>query len=176
MIRLSSMLPKAFLIGIIELVDEAGPENTCRWMQAIGEKLGEGEGAGFEGAREDDINYMPLCPFANEVIEFVEMYGERPSQFMDIIRCANERRDKSKSGWEYPAISNIFCMLHHSYRRKRAKMADADILHLGCKSPLTEITAYNEKAIEKAGMTRDDVDTILENSICVFKIVHPKTE
>ncbi|MBN1133376.1 MAG: hypothetical protein JXA38_00295 [Methanosarcinaceae archaeon] len=175
MIRLERILPKAFLIGIVELVNSAGPEKAYLWMQSIGEKLGEGEGPGFEGAREDNINYMPLCPFANHVVEFVGMYGERPSEFMDIIRCANERRDRSKNGWQYPAIANIFCVLHHSFRVKRASMAGAEILHLGCKSPLTEITAYNEKAIEKSGMTKDDVDKILEKSICVFKIEYPDT-
>lgn len=173
MIRLSSMMPKAFLMGIVELVDMVGPEEADKWMMSIGKKLGEKEGPGVEGAREDGINFMPICPFANEVVEFVDMEGGRPSQFMDIIKHTNKARDESDRGWEFPAISNIFCILHHSYRKHRAEMAGDKMLHLGCKSPLSAAVAYNDKAIEKAGMSRDDVDKVLEKSVCVFKIENP---
>ena len=176
MIRLSSMMPKAFLMGIVELVDMFGPEEADKWIMSIGKKLGEREGPGVEGAREDGINYMPICPFANEVVEFVDMEGGRPPQFMDIIKHTNKMRDESDRGWEFPAISNIFCILHHSYRKHRAEMTGSTMLHLGCKSPLSAAVAYNDKAIEKAGMSRDDVDKILEKSVCVFKIEDPKTE
>ena len=170
MIRLSSLMPKAFLMGIVELVDIIGPEKTDQWIMSIGKKLGEREGPGVEGARENSINYMPICPFANELIEFMEMNGERPPQFMDIIRHTNKLRKGSDMGWEFPAISNIFCIFHHSYRKHRAEMAGNEMLHLGCISPLTKMIVYNDKAIEKAGMSRDDVDKVLEKSVCVFKI------
>ncbi len=170
MIRLSSLMPKAFLMGIVELVDIIGPEKTDQWIMSIGKKLGEREGPGVEGARENSINYMPICPFANELIEFMEMNGERPPQFMDIIRHTNKLRKESDVGWEFPAISNIFCIFHHSYRKHRAEMAGNKMLHLGCISPLTKTIVYNDKAIEKAGMSRDDVDKVLEKSVCVFKI------
>lgn len=176
MIRLSSMMPKAFLMGIVKLVDMIGPEETDKWIISIGKKLGDREGPGFEGAREDGINYMPICPFANELVEFVEIDGERPPQFMDIIKSTNKRREQSDRGWEFPAISNIFCIFHHSYRKHRAEMAGNTMLHLGCKSPLSSMVAYNDKAIEKAGMSRDDVDKVLEKSICVFKVQESKTE
>ena len=174
MIRLSSLMPKAFFMGIVELVDMVGPEKTDRWILSIGEKLGEREGPGIEGARENSINYMPICPFANELIEFVEISGERPPQFMDIIKHTNKMREESGRGWEFPAISNIFCILHNSYRKQRAEMAGSKMLHLGCRSPLTKTIVYNDKAIEKAGMSRDDVDKVLEKSVCVFKIEDPK--
>ena len=170
------MMPKAFLMGIVKLVDMIGPEETDKWIISIGKTLGDREGPGFEGAREDGINYMPICPFANELVEFVEIDGERPPQFMDIIKSTNKRREQSDSGWEFPAISNIFCILHHSYRKHRAEMAGDTMLHLGCKSPLSSMVAYNDKAIEKAGMSRDDVDKVLEKSICVFKVQESKTE
>lgn len=170
MIRLCSMMPKAFLMGIVELVDMIGPEETNKWIVSIGKKMGEKEGPGLEGAREDGINFMPICPFANELISYVEMEGELPTQFMDIIKNTNKRAAESNAGWEFPAISQIFCILHHSYRKHRAEMAGNTILHLGCKSPFSSTVAYNDKAIEKAGMSREDVDKVLEKSVCVFKV------
>jgi len=42
------MISKAFLLGIIEMVDKDGLEETTDWLQRIGIKLAEIEGPGFE--------------------------------------------------------------------------------------------------------------------------------
>ena len=168
------MLPKAFMFGIVEMVDMAGPEKTLDWMEAIGRKLADIEGPGFEGAREDDINYIPICPSVNELIEFIDVYGESPSQFLEVIKASEKRREKAKDGWEYPALSNILGVLHFSYSKRRAELAGAKLINLGCKSPLTNINEYNEKALEKTGMTKDEVENLLEKAYCVFKIEYPE--
>lgn len=170
MTRLKNILPKAFLIGIMELVDLIGPEKTCKWVQAIGEKLGTDEGPGFEGARKGNINYLPLCPFAHDTIEFVEMYGERPSQFIDIIRHVQKKKQSSMFPHKFPIISNIFCVLHHSYRQKRANLAGFNSIHIGCHHTFKNGIMYNENAIKKVGMTKESVRKILGNSVCVFRI------
>ncbi len=171
MIRLENMLPKAFLVGIMEMVDRFGPEETYNWIETIGAKLAEIEGPGFEGARENHVNFLPVCPFGSDFIEFVEMYGgEQPPQFVKIIEYVKDKKDSSKDGWKYPALSGVLGILHYSYSKKRAELAGADLLSVGSKSALTEELEYNYKAIEKAGMTKEEVDSYLEKSYCVFKI------
>ncbi len=170
MIRLENMLPKAFLIGLVEMVDLVGPEKTYKWLEAIGEKMGEIEGPGFEGAREDEINYLPVCPFGNVVIDFIQIYGERPPQFIEIINYSNEMKSKSEDGWKYPALTSVIGVMHFSYSRKRAELADSLLLNVGSKSPITNTIEYNDKAIEKAGMTREEVDSYLEKAYYVYKI------
>ena len=174
MIRLENMLPKAFLFGIVEMVDMVGPDKTLDWIETIGRKMADIEGAGFEGARKNGIILIPICPCVSELIEFNELYGKSPSQFLQVIKCSNKRRDKSKQGWEYPVLTNILDVLHFSYSKQRAELAGAKFLNLGCKSPFTNINEYNKKALEKAGMTKDEVDKLLERAYCVFKIECPE--
>ena len=60
MIRLENMLPKALLTGVLKMVDLDGPEKTLQWLEDIGKDLAEIEGAGFEGARDVNILYLPI--------------------------------------------------------------------------------------------------------------------
>ncbi|MCD4704231.1 MAG: hypothetical protein K8R64_08085 [Methanosarcinaceae archaeon] len=176
MIRLENMLPTAFLMGIIEMVDSVGPEKTYYWLQSIGKRLGELEGAGFEGARDDSINYLPVCPFGTDLIDFININGERPQQYMDLIDFSNKKRDISDKPWEYPALTNVLGILHHSYSKQRADMAGVKLLNVGSRSPLTDAIEYNDAAIERAGLSREEVDHYLERSFCVFKIADSGTE
>lgn len=172
MIRLGNMLPQGFLIGIMDLVDMMGPEKTSEWLTRIGEKLGETQGPGFDGAPEDDLNYLPMCPFTDELIRFIDMFGERPEEFKRIVEYVTEREGSNKENVECPAVVNTLCLLHHGYRKKRAELAGAETLHLACRCSVPEVPpAYNMEAIEKAGVTKDDVDKILEKGVCVFKFV-----
>ena len=172
MIRLGSMLPQAFLIGITDLVDLIGAEKTVKWLIRIGTELGETQGSGLEGAPEGDLNYLPMCPFSDELIRYIDMFGERPEEFKMIVDYIKEREAANKDKVECPAVSNVLCLLHHAYRVKRAEMAGQKTLHLACKSPLTgRDPAYNEEAIAEAGVTKEDVDKILEKGVCVFKFV-----
>jgi hypothetical protein len=172
MIRLGSMLPQAFLIGITDLVNLIGAEKTVKWLIGIGKELGETQGSGLEGAPEGDLNYVPMCPFSDELIRYVDMFGERPEEFKTIVEYVNEREAANKDKVECPAVSSVLCLLHHAYRVKRAEMAGQKTLHLACKSPLTDSNpAYNEEAIAEAGVTKEDVDKIMEKGCCVFKFV-----
>jgi hypothetical protein len=172
MIRLGNMLPQAFMIGIMKLVDMIGPEKTCEWLTSIGEELAITQGPGLEGVPEDDLNYLPMCPFSDELIRFIDMHGERPEQFQKMIECIAQREAADKDNVECPAVATILCLLHHAYRAKRAEMAGAELLHLASKSPIPSVPpAYNEEAIQKAGVSKEKVDRFLEKSICVFKFV-----
>ncbi|ADI73069.1 conserved hypothetical protein [Methanohalobium evestigatum Z-7303] len=178
MIRLENMLPKALLTGVLKMVDLDGPEKTLKWLEDIGKDLAEIEGAGFEGGRDDNILYLPICPFGGELIEFIEIYGEQPAQFKQVIEVSDKKRDNSDNPWDYPALSNILGVLHYSYVKRRAEMAGFKIFNLGCRSPMKDYDyiAYNEQAIEKVNMTREEVDKYLEKAYCVFKIEPANTE
>ncbi|WP_292486015.1 hypothetical protein [Methanohalobium sp.] len=178
MIRLENMLPKALLTGVLKMVDLDGPEKTLKWLEGIGKDLAEIEGAGFEGARDNNILYLPICPFGGELIEFIEIYGGQPAQFKQVIEVSDNKRDNSDNPWDFPALSNILGVLHYSYVKRRAEMAGFKIFNLGCRSPMkdSDYIAYNEQAIEKVNMTKEEVDKYLEKAYCVFKIEPDNTE
>ncbi|NIA03135.1 MAG: hypothetical protein GWP12_01140 [Nitrospirae bacterium] len=172
MIRLGNMLPQGFLIGIVDLVNIIGPEKTSEWLIRIGKELGETQGPGFEGAPEGDLNYLPMCPFTDELVRFMDMFGDKPEEFKRVVEYIKEREASNKEKVECPAVVNTLCLLHHGYRKKRAEMAGAETLHLASRCSIPEVAyAYNMEAIEKAGVTKEDVDKILEKGVCVFKFV-----
>jgi hypothetical protein len=176
MIRLASMLPQALMIGIIEMVNKVGPEQTSKWLTYIGNEMALTQGPGLEGDPDDlDLNYLPLCPFANELLKFFDLFGERPEEFKKITEYVTEREAINKNKVEYPAVSNILCLLHNAYRKKRALMAGYETLHLASCSPLPNVLpAYNEEAIKAAGISREQVDELLKKGVCIFKFI--KTE
>ena len=172
MIRLGRMLPQAFMVGITELVEMVGPEKTCILLSRIGKGLAETQGAGLEGVPEDDLHYLPMCPFADEIIRFVDLFGERPEEFQVIVKYVAEKEAMDNDKVECPAMASILCLLHNAYRKKRAEMAGFETLHLASKLSIAGVRlAYNEEAIEKAGKTKEEIDRILEKSACVFKFV-----
>jgi len=166
------MLPQAFMVGITELVKMIGPEKTCILLSHIGRELAETQGPGLEGVPEDDLHYLPMCPFADEIIRFVDLFGERPEEFKIIVEYVAEKEARNKDEVECPAMASILCLLHNAYRKKRAEMAGFETLHLASKPSITGANlAYNEEAIKKAGQTKEEIDRILEKSACVFKFV-----
>ncbi|UGV41739.1 hypothetical protein J7W08_05540 [Methanococcoides orientis] len=176
MIRIENMISRAFLIGIIKMVDKNGVQNALEWLREIGEELAEIEGPGFEGAREDDINYLPVCPFSNTLLDFIAIYGERPSQFVELVNLSNKQMREAEDGWEYPALTTVTGILHHSYIKRRGKLAGVELLNVGSRCPRTNNIVYNEKALEKANMTKEDVDKYLEKAYYVCKINYLKKE
>jgi hypothetical protein len=109
-------------------------------------------------------------------VEFVGIYGGEPPQYLRLIDYVNEQKDRAEDGWKYPALSSVLGILHYSYSRKRAELAGANLLSLASKSPVTEKKEYNDRALEKAGMSRKEADIYLEKGFCVFKIDYPDKE
>lgn len=172
MIRLGSMLPQAFMVGITELVKTIGPGKTCILLSHIGKELAETQGAGLEGVPENDLHYLPMCPFADEIIRFVDLFGERPEEFKTIVEYVAEKEAMNKDKVECPAMASILCLMHNAYRKKRAEMAGFETLHIASKPSITGAKlAYNDEAMEKAGKTKEEIDRILEKGACVFKFV-----
>ncbi|WP_407356977.1 hypothetical protein [Methanolobus sp. WCC5] len=170
MIRLKNILPKAFLIAVVEMVNMDGVEKTYTLLNSIGSELADIEGPGFEGAWEDDINYLPICPFGNELIDFNNIYGETPHQFTELINYVNKLKEESEEPWNFPALSSVLGILQYSYTHRRAELAEAKIYNVGSKSAVNNIKVYNEEAIEKTGMTKESVSEILNHAFCVYKV------
>lgn len=175
MIRLGSLLPQAFMVGIAQLVDMMGTEKAVDWLIFIGEELAKTQGPGFEGAPENSLNYLPLCPFTDELVRFVDLFGERPEEYRKILEYVKEKKMDEKEKIKFPAVSTTLCLIHHAYRSRRAQLAGAETLHLACKCSVTDAPpVYNEEAIAAAGVSKEKVEKILEKGVCVFKFV--KTE
>lgn len=172
MIRLGRMMPQAFMVGITDLVKMIGPEKTCILLSNIGKKLAETQGPGLEGVPENDLHYLPICPFADEIIRIIDLLGERPEEFQIIVKYVTEKEARNKDKVECPAVASILCLMHNAYRKKRAEMAGFETLHLASKLSIGGARlAYNEEAMEKAGKTKEEIDRILEKGACVFKFV-----
>ncbi|MGM0771719.1 MAG: hypothetical protein ACQESU_08965 [Halobacteriota archaeon] len=176
MIRIENMISRIFLIGILKMVDKNGPQNALEWLREMGKELAEIEGPGFEGAREGDINYLPVCPFSNILLDFITIYGERPSQFIELVNLSNKQMMEAEDGWEYPALTTVTGILHHSYIRRRGELAGVELLNVGSRCPRTNNIVYNEKALQRANMTKDEVDKYLEKAYYVCKIKHLEKE
>ncbi|MHC1594679.1 MAG: hypothetical protein ACXQT2_05160 [Methanotrichaceae archaeon] len=155
------IVSEAFLMAIIEGVRKDGPEKTLEWIEHVADSLGEKEGPGLEGDPRGSLNCLYICPFANALQEFQIKYGETPSEFMDILGSA----DCSDTF----AASNVFCIFHHTIRTKRAELAGRKVYHLASSANAERKTAYNEKAIEAVGLTKDAIDELMEKTVCVFK-------
>ncbi len=155
------IVSEAFLMAIIEGVRKDGPEKTFEWIEHVADNLGEKEGPGLEGDPKGSLNCLHICPFANALQEFLIKYGETPPEFMALLDSAD--RDDTF------AASNVFCIFHHTIRTKRAELAGRKVYHLASSANAERKTAYNEKAIEAANMTKADIDELMEKTVCVFK-------
>jgi hypothetical protein len=125
---------------------------------------------------DTDIVFLPISPFGNEVVEFSKMYEEKPAQFNDVIRTMLKLKSESDAPWEFPAMSHVLDVLQHSYNQKRAELAGTKFYNLGSKSPLGDVIQYNDEAIERSGLAKHDVATILERAFFVYIIEHPEKE
>lgn len=155
------IVSEAFLMAIIEGVRRDGPEKTLEWIEHVADRLGEKEGPGLEGDPKGSLNCLHICPFANVLQEFLIKYGETPSEFMDVLNSADCN--------DTFAASNVFCIFHHTIRIKRAELAGRKVYHLASSANAEGRTAYNEKAIEAVGLTKDAIDELMEKTVCVFK-------
>ena len=156
--NVKSLLSSAFLMAVIESVRSNGPENTASLINKIAISLGEIEGPSLEGDPKGDINCLYICPFANLLQEFLEMYKEIPPEFEDI-----------RSYYECKAVSNFFCIFHHSFRERRAELAGRRVVHIASNANSEGKTAYNDDAISGAGLTKEKVDELLNRVTCIFK-------
>ena len=152
---------EAFLMAIIESVRRDGPEKTIEWIESVANNLGEKEGPGLEGDPRGGVNCLHICPFANVLQEFFNWYGGEPAEFAELL---NSCRINKKF-----AASNVFCIFHHTFRVKRAELAGRRAFHLASNANAECKTAYNEKAIEKAGMTKEEIDEMLKKTVCIFQ-------
>jgi hypothetical protein len=156
--NVKNILPNAFLMAVVESVRSDGPEKTIRWIETIASKLGEKEGPGLEGDPRGGMNCLYICPFANVLQEFLDLYGEIPPEFTELIKCSDN-----------PAVSNIFCIFHHNFRIKRGELAGKNVYHLASNANAERIAAYNDEAIVRAGVRKEEIDDLLEKVTCIFK-------
>ncbi len=157
----------SFMLGIIELNNLLGSESLYNWLTKIGERIAELEGKGIEGKKIDDVHYLPTCPFVS-VFHYSSFYEQLPKSgdaYVDLEELKMKKEQKADGA----ALANIFCIMHHAYRKKRAELAGKKVFHLAAKSHLTDKPVFNEKAIERCGKSREEIEKILEIGVCVFK-------
>ena len=157
---------RAFVAGIIEVANEHGAEGLKTWLEAIGERLAELEGPGVEGKVSHGMNFLLSCP----------LYAifEIPDSFRDLPRASNGYIDLEELKGERPedeaAASSVFCIMHHAYRRKRAELAGKKFYHLASRMVISDEPVFNEAAITKSGVSRGDIEALLEEgAYCIFK-------
>jgi hypothetical protein len=155
------LISEAFLMAVIESVKREGTDKTIEWIKSVANDLGDKEGPGLEGDPRGNVNCLYICPFANMLQEFLNRYGGTPPEFMDLLNSDNVSGNF--------AASNIFCIFHHTLRSKRAELAGRKASHLASNANADCITAYNDKAIEAAGLTKDDIDELMTKTVCVFQ-------
>lgn len=155
------LVSEAFLMAIVESVRTAGLDKTIEWIVQVAKDVGEKEGPGLEGDPRGKINCLYICPFANILQEFLNSYGGTPSEFVEILESEKVREEL--------AASNIFCIFHHTLRAKRAELAGRKALHLASNANAECRAAYNDEAIEAAGLTKEEIDDLLTKTVCLFQ-------
>ena len=156
--NVKNLLSSAFLMAVIESIRSDGSDKTVSWIKRIATNLGEIEGPGLEGDPRGEVNCLYICPFANPLQEFLDIYEEMPPEFEEIMSCH-----------ECKAVSNVFCIFHHSFRERRAELAGRKVIHLASNANALGKAAYNDDAILGAGLSRDEVDELLKKVTCIFK-------
>ncbi|MBE0517144.1 MAG: hypothetical protein IBX41_07145 [Methanophagales archaeon] len=155
----------SFIVGMIELHNLFGSESLYEWVKKIGERIAEVEGKGIEGKKINDVHYLPICPLAASYhfasnYEVLSKSGETP--------YANLEELQKEQTAEDAALGSILCVMHHAYRKKRAELADKRIFHLAARSHLTNEPVFNEKAIERCGKRKEEIEKILDFGACIF--------
>ncbi|MHC1632123.1 MAG: hypothetical protein ACXQT4_07565 [Methanotrichaceae archaeon] len=158
---IKKLVSEAFLMTIIDSVRRNGPEKTIEWIVHVANNLGEKEGPGLEGDPRGSINCMYICPFANILQEFLNKYGGMPPEFEELLSC--------NSIEETLAASNVFCIFHHTLRAKRSELAGRKAIHLASNANAEGLIAYNDKAIEAVGLTKEEIDELITKTVCIFK-------
>jgi hypothetical protein len=155
----------SFIIGMIELNNLVGAESLYDWLKRIGERIAELEGRGIEGKKVDDVYYLPICPLAS-AFQYASHHGELSKSGMahaDLEALQKEQKADDA------ALGSILCVMHHAYRKKRAELADKRVFHLAARSHLTTEPVFNEKAMERCGKKREEIEKILDLGVCIFK-------
>jgi len=155
------LVSEAFLMAIIESVRREGPEKAVEWIERVADDLGEKEGPGLEGDPRGGVNCLYICPFANMLQEFLNWYGGMPAEFAELLNCSQLNKKF--------AASNVFCIFHYTILAKRAELAGRNAVHLASNANAECKAAYNEDAIEKAGMTKEEIDEMLKKTVCIFQ-------
>lgn len=155
----------SFILGMIELNNLFGSESLYDWLKRIGERIAELEGKGIEGKKTGDVYYLPTCPLAS-VFHYASHHDEL-SKSGEVYADLEELKKEQKA--EDAALASMLCIMHHAYRKKRAELADKRIFHLAARSHLTDEPVFNEKALERCGKRREDIEKILDFGVCVFK-------
>jgi hypothetical protein len=160
-------MTKAFLIGIQEMEEKIGPEETDRWMEKIGEELAEIEGPGIMGEQEGDLNCFTICLFAPKLDEFIEEMG-LPEGHEQILKYVKARYDE-KGG---PVPVNVMCSMCYAYRKKRGELSGKkNMLHLAAKYRLTENKNLDEEGIKESGHTVKEIKDLLKKYDCINKYI-----
>jgi len=155
----------SFIVGMIELNNLFGSESLYDWLKRIGERIAELEGKGIEGKKVDDVYYLPICPLTS-VFHYASHHDELSKSGM---AHADLEELKKEQKADDAALASILCVMHHAYRKKRAELADKRIFHLAARSHLTDEPVFNEKAMERCGKKREEIEKILDFGVCVFK-------
>jgi hypothetical protein len=155
----------SFIVGMLELNDLFGSESLYDWLKKIGERIAELEGKGIEGKKMDDVYYLPICPLAS-AYHYASHHDELAKTGL-ISADLEALRHEQKA--EDAALGSMLCVMHHAYRKKRAELAGKRIFHLAARSHLTNEPVFNEKAIERCGKKKEEIEKILDSGVCVFK-------
>lgn len=155
----------SFIVGMGELNNLLGSESLDAWLKKIGERLAELEGKGIEGKKIDDIYYLPICPLASAYL-----YASHHDELSQAgLFSADFGKLNHEQKAEDAALGSLLCVMHHAYRMKRAELAGKRIFHLAARSHLTNEPVFNEKAIERCGKKKEEIEKILDIGVCVFK-------
>lgn len=114
----------------------------------------------YEFMEKNDVRYVILkeCPF-NPIYKDIPPWGERS---LRLVADYNRRTDGG--GALHP-----LCLLHKGVR----KGLRAGIVSLACRSAATNKIEVSDGALEKVGLNKEEILSLLEGKACIFAFKNP---
>lgn len=162
-------------IRIAEQLPEVEYENMDAWETAVNNKthpLTKVEGV---TKRDESIFILPQCPFAQSIATYMELFGQMPDEYAQIVEEYN-RPGKFTSDLHVGHGSGVspFCAIHQPLRsaaggKIKVDSADIHVIQLGCKAGNGKKSISNHLC-QIAGVNREIVEKHLDNGMCVYTV------
>lgn len=162
-------------IRIAEQLPEVEYENLDTWETAVSEMnhpLTKIEGL---TERDESIFILPQCPFAQSIATYMELFGQMPEEYSQIVEEYN-KPGKFTEGLMVGHGSGVspFCAIHQPLRSSAGKKIrvnneDINVIQLGCKAANGKKSISNDLC-QIAGVDSKIVEKHLDNGMCVYTV------
>jgi hypothetical protein len=179
------------------IVNMGGPATKgtlMRWALHIAEELPEKEYESFDAwdaavkdqthpitriegdsVRDRSIFTLPVCPFAQSITTYKELYHRMPEEYSQIVEEYNKPGEFTRELMVgYGSGVSPFCAIHQPFRSAAARKIKVggdhiQAIQLGCKGGDGK-KSVSDELCQIAGVDRETVENHLDDGMCVYMV------